>query len=61
MTDFETPPIKRRADGSIDTAHYMAIGRQCRADQARGIAKSVLPRRKVYSFRFWLLGAVRTS
>lgn len=27
--------IHRRPDGSIDTGHYMALGRQARAEQAR--------------------------
>lgn len=29
-----TTEIKTRPDGSIDTAHYMKIGRQMRSDQA---------------------------
>ncbi|WP_224814427.1 hypothetical protein [Hasllibacter sp. MH4015] len=29
-----TDTIKTRADGSIDTAHYMAIGRRARAQAA---------------------------
>lgn len=52
--DFE--PIKFRPDGSIDTAHYMAIGRQKRADQAKKLAKATLPRRTTFSLKFWLLG-----
>jgi len=30
--------IKTRADGSIDTAHYMARGRHMRSQQAHGMA-----------------------
>ncbi|MFT5488715.1 MAG: hypothetical protein ACI9JL_000918 [Paracoccaceae bacterium] len=30
MTD--TPEIRRHPDGSIDTKHYMQIGRQCRSE-----------------------------
>mgnify|MGYP007059425149 FL=1 len=36
MTD--TANIRRRPDGSIDTAHYMARGRIQRARQARQMA-----------------------
>lgn len=35
MTDAtisETPDIRRHADGSIDTKHYMQIGRQRRSE-----------------------------
>ena len=58
MQKFETPEIKRRPDGSIDTAHYMEIGRQERADQARILAQAALPRRRTFSLPFWFL---RTS
>lgn len=34
-TDTADTPIRRRPDGSIDTAHYMARGREARADEAR--------------------------
>jgi hypothetical protein len=57
MQQFDTPEIKRRPDGSIDTAHYMRIGRQCRSDQARTLAKSVMPKRRGISLRFWSLKA----
>ncbi len=30
-----TEPIRRRPDGSIDTNHYIARGRVCRAAQAK--------------------------
>ena len=58
MKQYETPEIKCRPDGSIDTAHYIKIGRQERADQARGLAKSAMPKRRTFSLPFWLL---RTS
>ena len=39
--------IKTRADGSIDTAFYMARGRQMRSEQARGMARTATePRRR---------------
>jgi len=55
-----TPEIKRRPDGSIDTTHYMAIGRQARADQARKLAKMAVPKRRSFSLRFWPFGAFGT-
>ncbi|MBM9593211.1 hypothetical protein [Roseitranquillus sediminis] len=33
--------IRRRPDGSIDTAHYSMIGRRRRADQARWLFRQV--------------------
>ncbi|MEQ8897112.1 MAG: hypothetical protein RID23_08465 [Roseovarius sp.] len=46
-----TTRIKYRPDGSIDTAHYMKIGRQMRSDQAMTMLtgstrKDDRPRRK---------------
>jgi hypothetical protein len=35
------PAIRRRPDGSIDTAHYTARGRALRAEQAAGLARSL--------------------
>lgn len=32
-----TDHIRRRPDGSIDMAHYLALGRQARAEQARAL------------------------
>jgi hypothetical protein len=58
MQQYETPEIKCRPDGSIDTAHYIKIGRQKRADQARALAKSAMPKRRTFSSPFWFL---RTS
>ena len=56
-----TDPIKRRADGSIDTGHYMARGRQLRSDAAHNIARRAAPDAPDHraSPRFvWLLLAV---
>ena len=58
MQQYETPEIKRRPDGSIDTAHYLKIGRQERADQAYALAKMATPKRRTFSLPFWFL---RTS
>ena len=58
MQPYDTPEIKRRPDGSIDTAHYMIIGRQARADQARTLAKMAAPKRWNFSLQSWL---IRTS
>ena len=58
MQQYETPEIKRRPDGSIDTAHYINIGRQERADQARALAKTGMPKRRTFSLPIWFL---RTS
>lgn len=41
MTD--TTQIRRRKDGSIDTAHYMARGRIERSRAARRMARKVTP------------------
>lgn len=43
MTHFTDPDIRLRPDGSIDTAYYLARGRQARSDQARKMVKSVFP------------------
>jgi len=58
MQRYETPEIKRRPDGSIDTAHYIKIGRQERADQARTLVGAVIPKRRAFSSPSWFL---RTS
>ncbi|GGE52224.1 hypothetical protein [Actibacterium pelagium] len=47
MENFEVSDIKRHKDGSINTAHYMAIGRRERALQARFIAKKLLAMRRM--------------
>jgi hypothetical protein len=60
MQQYETPEIKRRPDGSIDTAHYMKIGRQERADQARALAKMAIPKRRTFSLRLSPLWALET-
>lgn len=58
MQKYETPEIKLRPDGSIDTAHYLQIGRQERADQAHALAKMAMPKRRTFSLPFWFF---RTS
>jgi hypothetical protein len=60
MQTDETPDIKRRPDGSIDTVHYMNIGRQLRSDEAYKLVKGALPKRKRFFFRFWPLSTSRT-
>ena len=60
MQPYETPEIKRRPDGSIDTAHYMKIGRQKRADQARTLTRMAIPKRRAFSFQFWSNRALET-
>ena len=60
MQSYDTPEIKRRPDGSIDTAHYMKIGRQERADQASTLAKMAMPKRRVFSLQFWSIRALET-
>ena len=39
MFDTNTP-IRTRRDGSIDTAHYIARGRQARSEQAHNMARN---------------------
>lgn len=60
MQQFETPKIKRHADGSIDTAYYMKIGRQERADQVRKLAKAAAAKRRFFSMPVWFLRASET-
>ncbi len=59
MQRIDTSDIKLRPDGSIDTAHYMAIGRQRRAEQAQLMAKGMFPKRKRFSLRFLFGRAVQ--
>ncbi|MWD29990.1 hypothetical protein E0K89_021165 [Aquicoccus sp. SCR17] len=56
---------RRRPDGSIDTAHYMARGRRMRAEAACDIARALTragqpesPRPRPF-LRFRLFGALR--
>ena len=42
MFEMSQDPIKRSADGSIDTAHYMQIGRQVRSDEVYKMTKVLL-------------------
>ena len=60
MQPYETSEIKRRPDGSIDTAHYMEIGRQERADQARTLAKMAIPKRRAFSLQSWFIKTLET-
>jgi hypothetical protein len=38
--------LRRRPDGSIDTAHYMALGRRHRAEKARSLIGALHPGRR---------------
>jgi len=58
MQRNETQIIKRRPDGSIDTAYYVKQGRQARSQQAHRLAKSAIPMRRGFSLRFWSHKAV---
>ena len=60
MQDFVTPEIKHRPDGSIDTAHYINLGRRARAAQARSLVQTALPKRRTFSLPFWFLGTSAT-
>ena len=53
MTDL----IKTRTDGSIDTAHYMRLGRMARSQAAHDMARTVFLRRtaRTGSSRLWVL------
>lgn len=52
-----TDQIKTRPDGSIDTAHYMRLGRIARSQAAHDMARSVLPDRhsRIGTNRSWLV------
>ena len=60
MKSYDTPDIKRRPDGSIDTAHYMKVGRQERADQALSLARAVRPNRRSFSLQSWFIRTLQT-
>jgi hypothetical protein len=60
MKSYDTPDIKRRPDGSIDTAHYMKAGRQERADQALAFARMVRPNRRTFSLQSWFIRTLET-
>ncbi len=49
MTDL----IKTRSDGSIDTAHYMRLGRMARGQAAHDMARAVFPRRTPRTGTAW--------
>lgn len=50
-------PIKTRADGSIDTAHYISRGRIARSQAAHDMARTALSGRtgRTRAPRSWLL------
>ncbi len=52
-----TDQIKTRADGSIDTGHYMRLGQLARSQAAHDMAHAVLPNRtsRTGSTRLWVL------
>lgn len=52
-----TDPIKTRPDGSIDTAHYIRLGRMARSQAAHDMARAALPNRSSHmgARRSWLL------
>ena len=41
MPNVSSEPIKRLPDGSIDTIHYMQVGRQLRSDEVYKMAKAM--------------------
>ena len=59
MQHDDSKDIKRRPDGSIDTAHYMKIGRQMRAEQAYKMVNSAVPKRRSITFWFGPFATVR--
>ena len=59
MQQYETSIIKRRPDGSINTIHYINIGRQERAEQAQVITKGMFPKQNIFSIHFWSFRALR--
>lgn len=52
-----TDPIKTRTDGSIDTAHYIRVGRKARSQAAHDMARATLPGRSPHrgNRRSWIL------
>ena len=60
MQHYDTPEIKRRPDGSIDTGHYMKIGRQERANQARELSKMAIPKRRTFPLQSWFIRTLKT-
>jgi hypothetical protein len=59
MQHDDSKDIRRRPDGSIDTAHYMKIGRQMRAEQAYKMVNSAVPKRRSFTFWFGPFATVR--
>jgi len=58
-----TDQIKSRADGSIDTAHYMRIGRMVRSQAAHDMTRTVLSKRtsRTGTTRPWILPVAMVS
>lgn len=55
MTDQITTNIRCRPDGSIDTAFYMAQGRNMRAQKAKNILRGNAPSEPKAPARRWFL------
>ena len=55
MTPIDTQPIRRRADGSIDTRHHMQRGRRLRSEQAHRLLAlaGIAPRCPDRTASFW--------
>ncbi len=51
--------IKCRPDGSIDTAYYMQIGRQKRAEQAQKMIRGLVPGQKSTQPSRWAFRVLR--
>ena len=58
MHDKTRDPIRTRPDGSIDTAHYMAVGRACRSEAAHDMVRAAVgtPERRPGRRIFRVLG-----
>lgn len=54
-----TTPIKTRRDGSIDTAHYMALGRMARSEAAHDLLRRrPRPNRRGLALHVAILAAI---
>ena len=59
MTQYTFPDIRRRPDGSIDTAHYIAKGRAERSQAAHDILRKLhRPEPAPRPRRPWVFGAL---
>jgi hypothetical protein len=56
---MQNSAIRYRPDGSIDTAHYMAIGRGMRSEAAHGMARGA--KRRASGLLGGLGGWIRTA